>query len=294
MTDKPAAFQAYLPPGTWRYWPLTPLIGMPTPDGDPWPSASAPTAAVANGGLLGNLGAPSGGLLGSLAGPLVDAATAAPTSIGGLVPQRLPTIPPLFLPAQPPIAWGQDQRPSAEAPYDPEASYLQAPANPRDHARPWDNVDAATPSASKEPLRKPSPPIYGPSDVLMPPPEPAVPEPPKDLRTWLRDVLSDENTRYYAGPHLFEALRKLHALTQLLPGSGMVQSMQDSSRAGEEAQAGNYGKAAAHVGMGTLNAALDWLPPAKLAILGGMMAKTFPTAQTTDRDEDGGGRQLCG
>jgi hypothetical protein len=110
----------------------------------------------------------------------------------------------------------------------------------------------------------------------MPPPEPAAPEPPKDFRTWLRDVLSDQNTRYYAGPHLFEALRKLHALTQLLPGSGMVQSMQNSSRAGEEAQTGNYGKAAAHVGMGTLNAALDWLPPAKLAILGGIMAKTFP------------------
>ena len=28
--------------------------------------------------------------------------------------------------------------------------------------------------------------------------------------------------------------------------------------------------------MGTVNAALDWLPPAKLAILGGMMARTFP------------------
>jgi hypothetical protein len=62
----------------------------------------------------------------------------------------------------------------------------------------------------------------------------------------------------------------------VLPGSGTVQSTQDASRAGEEAQAGNYGKAAAHLGMGTINAALDWLPPAKLAILGGMMAKTFP------------------
>jgi len=52
--------------------------------------------------------------------------------------------------------------------------------------------------------------------------------------------------------------------------------MQDSSRAGDEAQAGNYGKAASHVGIGTLNAALDWLPPAKLALIGGTMAKTFP------------------
>jgi hypothetical protein len=92
----------------------------------------------------------------------------------------------------------------------------------------------------------------------------------------LRDALSDENVRYYAGPHLYEALRKLRALTQVLPGSGTVQSTQDASFAGEEAKAGNYEKAAAHLGLGTLNAALDWLPPAKLAIIAGTMAKTFP------------------
>jgi hypothetical protein len=86
----------------------------------------------------------------------------------------------------------------------------------------------------------------------------------------------DENVRYYAGPHLYEALLKLHALTQLLPGSGTMQSTQDASLAGEEAKAGNYGKAAAHLGLGTVNAALDWLPPAKLAIIGGTMARTFP------------------
>jgi len=92
----------------------------------------------------------------------------------------------------------------------------------------------------------------------------------------LSDALSDKNVRYYAGPHLYDALLKLHALTQLLPGSGTVQSTQDASLAGEEAKAGNYGKAAAHLGLGTVNAALDWLPPAKLAIIGGTMARTFP------------------
>jgi hypothetical protein len=92
----------------------------------------------------------------------------------------------------------------------------------------------------------------------------------------LRDALSDQNVRYYAGPHLYEALLKLHALTQLLPGSGTVQATQDASLAGEEAKVGNYGKAAAHLGLGTVNAALDWLPPAKLAIIGGTMARTFP------------------
>jgi len=89
----------------------------------------------------------------------------------------------------------------------------------------------------------------------------------------------DENVRYYAGPHLYEALVKLHALTQVLPGSGTVQSTQDASLAGEEAKAGNYGKAAAHLGLGTVNAALDWLPPAKLALIGGTMARTFPWSQ---------------
>jgi hypothetical protein len=122
----------------------------------------------------------------------------------------------------------------------------------------------------------PSVPFYGPGDVLMPRPQPAAPEPPKDFRTWLQDALSDENVRYYVGPHVFDVMKKLHALTQLLPGSGTVQSSHDTLRASEEAQAGNYGKAAAHLGMGTVNMALDWLPPAKLAIIGGTMAKTFP------------------
>jgi hypothetical protein len=178
MTDKFAPFPAYLPRGAWPYWPQIPLTGAAMPDGDPWRSASAPTAAVANGGLLGGLGAPSGGLLGSLAGHLADAATAPPTSIGGFAAQHLPTVPPLFLPAQPPFTWEQDQRSSGEAAYNPEPPYLPASANPSDHARPWDNVDTATPNAPNP--RKPSPPLYGPGDVLMPPPEPAAPEPPKD------------------------------------------------------------------------------------------------------------------
>jgi hypothetical protein len=136
-----------------------------------------------------------------------------------------------------------------------------------------------TPTVPQGSSTKPSPPVYGPGDVLLPRPEPAPPPPPRDFRTWLHDTLSDENVRYYAGPHLYEALLKLRALTQLLPGSGTVQSTRDASLAGEEAKAGNYGKAAAHLGLGTLNAALDWLPPAKLALIGGTMARTFPWSQ---------------
>ena len=134
-----------------------------------------------------------------------------------------------------------------------------------------------TPTVPQGSSTQPSPPFYGPGDVLLPRPEPAPPPPPRDFRTWLHDTLSDENVRYYAGPHLYESLLKLRVLAQLLlPGSGTVQSTQDASLAREEAKAGNYGKAAAHLGLGTVNAALDWLPPTKLAIIGGTMARTFP------------------
>jgi hypothetical protein len=105
---------------------------------------------------------------------------------------------------------------------------------------------------------------------------PELPPTPKDFRTRLREALSDENVRYYSGPGFYEAFKKLASLAQLLPGSGTVQSTHDASRGLEEAQAGNFGKAAGHYGVGTLNAALDWFPPAKLAIIGGTLARTFP------------------
>jgi Large polyvalent protein associated domain 23 len=81
----------------------------------------------------------------------------------------------------------------------------------------------------------------------------------------------------WAPASIYEAYEKLVSLTKILPGSGTMQAQQDASRADEEAQAGNYGRAAAHLGIGTANAALDWFPPAKLlAILGGGLATTFP------------------
>jgi hypothetical protein len=168
------------------------------------------------------------------------------------------------------MAWAAATMPSVFFPAPLQNSWASDKPDPRDSAG-----GVATPNAQKPPPIRPSVPLSG-ADNGSSSPEPAPPEPPKDFRTWLLDALSDQNVRYYAGPHLYEALRKLHALTQLLPGSGTVQSTRDASQAREEAQARNYGKAAAHFGMGTVNAALDWLPPAKLAILGGMMAKTFP------------------
>ena len=104
----------------------------------------------------------------------------------------------------------------------------------------------------------------------------APPAPPKDFRTRLLEALSDKNLRYYAGPGFSEFIDKLAALAPLLPGSGTVQSMQDSAHAGKDFEAGDYGPAAAHLGAGVANLGLDWLPLGKqLAILGGMAAKTF-------------------
>jgi hypothetical protein len=184
-------------------------------------------------------------------------------------------MPSVFFPAQPQNIWTQgipSQAPLGLNSGYPAAAHASDKPDPRDSAG-----GVATPNVQKPPPIRPSVPLSG-ADNGLPSssPEPALPKPPKDFRTWLLDALSDQNVRYYAGPHLYEALRKLHALTQLLPGSGTVQSTRDASQAREEAQAGNYGKAATHFGMGTVNAALDWLPPAKLAILGGMMARTFP------------------
>jgi hypothetical protein len=110
--------------------------------------------------------------------------------------------------------------------------------------------------------------------------EPAPPIPPKDFRTRLLEALSDKNLRYYAGPGFSEFIDKLAGLVPLVPGSGTVQSMQDSAQAGKDLEAGNYASAAAHLGAGVANLGLDWLPAGKqLAILGGIAAKTFPWAK---------------
>jgi hypothetical protein len=115
---------------------------------------------------------------------------------------------------------------------------------------------------------------------------PAAPVPPATFAAWLRNVLSDRNVRYYAGPGFYQALQKVAALAQLLPGSGTVQSTQDGAEAGQELEAGNYGKAAAHLGLGAVNAGLDWLPGGKvLAIPLGMGARTFPRARVKIAEE---------
>src|SRR5262249_12985447 len=76
-------------------------------------------------------------------------------------------------------------------------------------------------------------------------------------------------------------LEQLAALTQVLPGAGTMQAWNDGAQARDEAQAGNYGRAAAHTAMGAGNIALDLLPGGKTlaTILAGMGARTFPWAK---------------
>lgn len=263
----------FLRPETWPYWMSNAMIDAPRPPSDPWGQSTPSAAEMPSGGLLGNLGQPVGGLLDN-----------AWTATSGPVARNLPTFPqssarpPALSSAFPPGGWNQSpslwhptSTANAEFPTPPARTFNQ----PSTDLLP-DKSGVTAPFAPTLPPPPTPVPLYGPGDVLRPHPEPAPPAPPRDFRTRLRDALSDRNIRYYSGPGFFEALQKLHALTKFLPGSGSLQSMEDTSHANQEAQAGNYGKAAAHLGMGTANVGLDWVPGGKLAIIAGTMARTFP------------------
>ena len=257
----------FMRPETWPYWMPNSLVGARTPAAPPRDVWDTPWPGTSRRGILGNLTRP------------VEEMWADP-SAGVAWPLATPTNPPAFWPTLPEVRRSQnstfswDTSPAAGSGFPGTAA--QTFERPSVNLSPEER-SVTTPTGPQGSSTQPSPPFYGPGDVLLPRPEPAPPPPPRDFRTWLHDTLSDENVRYYAGPHLYESLLKLRVLAQLLlPGSGTVQSTQDASLAREEAKAGNYGKAAAHLGLGTVNAALDWLPPTKLAIIGGTMARTFP------------------
>jgi hypothetical protein len=243
----------------WPFWMPSPLIGAPAPWDQIARQHTLRRAANPSGGLLGGLMQQSDGLLSSLVQPANDMAANGPSS-GPNLPH--------------PMAFAQTVDPASTPRSEPELGNTSAA----------DTADQSLPQV----------PFSGPGGVWVPRPKPEPPPPPKDFWTKLEDALSEETTRYYLGPHLFDALRKVALLAKLaLPGSGTVQSSQDSLRASEEARAGNYGSAAAHSGMATLNAALDWLPPAKLALIGGTMARTFPRKKKpAERDGHGDGRQI--
>lgn len=264
MENKRDPFTWYLQPQTWPYWPLA---DVPTPGVDPSGQKTFSRFGASDGGVLGSSLQPTGGILGD-ALPVESKAPYPWTTINGPT-WALLTRPSAFSPA----------RPQEDLPPNQPSSWQRFVAT--NHSTPAlsdpqsEDKGELAPEARNWPPTNPSMLSDAPGDTLVHPAQPSTP-PSRDFRSWLRDALSDKNVRYYAGPGFYEALLKLHALTQLLPGSGTVQSTQDASRASDEVQAGNYGKAATHLGMGAVNAALDWLPPAKVAIIGGTMARTFP------------------
>jgi hypothetical protein len=244
-------------PNALPYWMPNALwdgeLGRPSQK-EPWDKVSSPGVEIP--GLLANLAdlgkteTSNGGLLANLA-QLNVTTTPADTNVG---------IPAIRAPSN--NVWETPRR------------YPQIPVN-------WKPPTPLSPSSLPlaSPPVPPPPPMQGPNGLYNSTsvPDPAPYEPPKDFRTRLHEALSNANVRYYLGPGFYEAYQKLVSLTKMLPGSGTMQAQQDTSRADEEAQAGNYGRAAAHLGFGTANAALDWFPPAKLlAILGGGLATTFP------------------
>jgi hypothetical protein len=276
MKDEFTGGPFYFPPEAWPYLLPDPMRGLPAPQGNAWPAGGGATRAGSNGGLLGNFAPSPSGVLGNLSGPAANPA-GLPRTGPPLAAQAPAATPPLFLLPPSERDQSQNRSTSSVAAYDRGGIPVAAPANGRDPLNSAASNSMASRSPPEPPPGKPIVPLSGPNGVWLPPPEPAPPQPPRDFPTWLNDTLSDDNVRYVAGPHLYESLRKLQTLMQLfLPGSGTAQSREESAEATKEVRAGNYGKAAAHIGMGTLNAALDWLPPAKLAILAGVMAKTFP------------------
>lgn len=190
--------------------------------------------------------------------------------------------------APPPSSWDPSSPSLWHRPVGTDAVFPMPPAQKAGEpsTEPRSNEEVMSSDARNLLPARPRVPFYGPGDVLLPEPEPAAAAPPMDFRTRLRDALSDANVRYYAGPGFYEAIQKLHALTQLLPGSGTTQSMDDGAQAGQALDRGDYFKAAGHLGMGTVNLGLDWLPGGKvLAIPIGAAAKSFPRARVKIAEE---------
>jgi conjugative element/phage-associated large polyvalent protein len=270
MNDQFPPIDWSIPPGTWPAWlPGSVFAGLPaswrasTP-GDAWnqrASADRSSERPTGRGILGHLGS-----------ELVQTPPMPAQSTGGWY-RNSPS-------------WVQSAMPLGA-----NVGFSAAPAEPA--YQPWADPisDKLGRSAWERPpsvpnWEKPAPPPvvprHGPDGWSYPGAQldPTPPPPPRAFHTWLNGTLSNQNVRYYAGPGFYEALEKLAALAQFMPGSGTVQAGEDASQAREQAKAGNYGKAATHMATGTANALLDWMPGAKFvtALLGGIGAKTFPHA----------------
>ena len=149
MKDQFAPFASYVPPGTWPYWMLNPLIGGTTPAGD-WPQSSPASAPNSSGGLFGNLAQPVGGILGNFAAPVENTGVIPMTAINGRPIGWAPTTtPPVFLST---LLQNDRSQPlsGASFPYPAVPAYLSDQFDPLDSDR-----GVATPSTPEQPLPRP-------------------------------------------------------------------------------------------------------------------------------------------
>jgi hypothetical protein len=293
MDDKLPPPGWFLRPESWPYWmpstlmPRMPLTSGPTPmppampqDGDAAMSSSD-TPAGAGRGVLGHLSPPPdpqptdirSQRPGQLPPDWMIATAAPPTpqpSNGGGWYRNSPS----WVHAAMPLGARVD---SSAGPAEPAYQPWKDPSLERQGLSPWERPPEVP---GKAPPPVPVLPVPGPDGWYYPgaQPDPTPPVAPEDFHTRMHEALSDKNIRYYAGPGFYDALEKFAPLAQFLPGSGAVQSMEESREAAKELAAGNYGKAAAHYAAGTASGALEFLPPAKYmtALLAGPLAKFFP------------------
>jgi hypothetical protein len=155
----------FMRPETWPYWMPNSLTGaraLPETPKDVWTSH---WAGKASGGILGNLARPLDEFW-----PNTRAATAVPAAM-----------PPGFWSTPlPEYDWSQN---SAAAPYLPVRNTFAGTGGETIRKPPTEpgleSTGVMAQTVSSRSPAKPSPPFYGPGDVLLPTPEPQPPPPPE-------------------------------------------------------------------------------------------------------------------
>ncbi len=95
----------------------------------------------------------------------------------------------------------------------------------------------------------PEVPLPGPNGRISPDQLTYTPEPPRSWGRQVRDVLSNENVRYYLGPGFYDFYRKIAGLfAPFSPGPGVEQAFTDASSAEKALKDGDIGQAALDYG----------------------------------------------
>jgi hypothetical protein len=173
MSDRFPPPSWFMRPETWPYWLPNSLLGARTPPAPPRDTWDVPSPGISRGGILGKLTRP------------VEEMWANP-SAGIAWPPVAPTTPLAFWSPLPQVSRSQNSTSSWDT--SPAGAFglpgTAAQTIERPAVGPGPNERSVpTPTAPRESSTQPSPPFYGPGDVLLPRPEPAPPPPPKDFRT---------------------------------------------------------------------------------------------------------------